>query len=393
MSKKNWSEVIDAINPIIGGATKEQKKLLTFLGINLSSNLPYLVVAAKLRDNLAKILDMPRPKEPNLFQMSRIEFLKIDSDGIIEPKSNSEAEAWGKHLSLIRRMEHLKRLQIESGDIVEVISENYFAEVSSIGEEGRVYFKGGNGAASWPDLLEVRAKRDDQSLEASAFRKQSSNHSRQLAPIRQWSGSKHRELIKYSINSYANKYDIDLFEKVISQANDEKPIQKHIENNPHLITTLLGGRYKYCIPQKFLGAEYRPDFLIGSTDSLGINWILIELETPKSGIYLKLNGQLDQYARKGVAQIQEWREWLLRNIGYATNKISQNGLGLIDIRPKSKAIVIVGRRTYMRETKEIARNQSRDNNDIHIHTYDWLIENLYGAMEFDGSPLNHPYLF
>ena len=121
--------------------------------------------------------------------------------------------------------------------------------------------------------------------------------------------------------------------------------------------------------------------------------MLIELETPCSSIYMMKSDQVDQYARKGVAQIQEWKEWLTLNIGYARSKRKDNGLGLIDIRPFSRGIVIVGRRSRLRETKEVARHQLRDNENIHIHTYDWLLERLRGAIAFNGSPRNNPYLF
>lgn len=393
MSKKTWKEAIATIRPILGNATSSQQRLIVDLGIKISINLPRLVVAAKLRDHLSENLALPAAIEPSKRFAALIELLKEEHDGKIEPQSNSEAEGWVEHLRLLRRVEHLERTRLEAGDIVEIPTESRFAEVSSIGNEGRVYFKGGYGAGAWPDLLEVCARHTENSPKAEEMKAKARNCAAKIAPTGLWSETKHRELAKYETTDHAIEVDIDRFEQVVCAANDEKSIQKHIEDNPHIITALLGGKNRYCIPQKRLGAEYIPDFLISDTDSLGINWVLIELETPKSPIYLKTNDQLDKYARKGVSQIQEWREWLTSNIAYARNKRKENGLGLLDIRPSCRAVVVVGRRVYLRETKEIERNQFRDNSNIHIHTYDWLIDQLRSALAFNGPSGLNPHLF
>jgi hypothetical protein len=392
VSSKTWKEAVEKIRPILGNATSSQQSLIVYLGVEISRDLPRLVVAAKLRDHLAENLALPSIVEPSSRFIALIEILKKHDENI-KPQSASEAEAWVNHLSLLRRVEHLERIKIEAGDIVEIPTEGRFAEVSSIGDEGRVYFKGGHGAGSWPDLLNVCARHTENSPNALELREKARNCAAKIAPTGLWSGAKHRELAEYETKDFITDVDIDRLEQIICTSNDEKSIQKHIEDNPHIITALLGGQNKYCIPQKRLGAEYVPDFLISDTNSLGINWVLIELETPKSPIYLKTTNQLDKYARKGVSQIQEWREWLTSNIAYARNKRKDNGLGLLDIRPHCRAVVLVGRRVYLRETKEVERNQFRDNSNIDIHTYDWLIDTLRSALAFRGPTGLNPHLF
>lgn len=135
-----------------------------------------------------------------------------------------------------------------------------------------------------------------------------------------------------------------------------------------------------------------PDFIIGDVDSLGIRWVLVELETPRSGIYLNGGDLFDEKARKGISQIIEWRNWLSENISYARRRRSENGLGLFDIREKSEAIVLVGRRNFIPETKDAQRKEYRELNNIEIHTYDWLIESLYGAIHHHGPPASNPHL-
>jgi Shedu protein SduA, C-terminal len=392
MSEKTWSDAVATLHSVLTNATSEQKRIIELLDIEISNDLPHLVVAAKLRDYLADVMAFPPPTEPQSRALSLIKFLKKDHDGNIEPQTNSEAEAWGHYLSLLRRAEHLERIKIETGDVVEIPTKNRFAEISSIGKNGRVYFKGGYGAGSWPDLLIVHAKVNDNSPDAKKMREKAQNFAAKAAPLGYWSETKHKELAEFEAKDYVNSSDINRLEQIIDAASDEKPIQKYLEENPYIITSLLGGKNRYCISQKRLGAEYVPDFLICDTDSLGISWVLIELETPNSDIYLKKDDQFDKYTRKGVAQVMEWREWLTSNIAYARNKRKENGLGLIDIRPSSPGIVIVGRRSNLRETKEIYRNQLRDKEDIHIHTYDWLLEQINGSLNFNGPPACNPYL-
>lgn len=136
MSKKTWSDAVATIRQLLGPATRDQLRLLDLLGLQVSKDIPRLIVAAKLRDHLAKDIALPAPSEPGAREIARINFLKQAHDGDINPRSHSEGEAWGDHLRLLRRVEHLECLKIEAGDIVEVPTEGRFAEISSIGEDG-----------------------------------------------------------------------------------------------------------------------------------------------------------------------------------------------------------------------------------------------------------------
>ena len=203
MSKKTWSEAVASIRSILDRATSDQQRLIDYLGIEIPKALPQLVVAAKLRDHLADAIALPSPTPPGARTLSRIEFLKEDHDGNINPQSNSEAEAWVDHLRLLRRVENLEKIKIEAGDVVEIPIEGTFAEISSIGEEGRVYFKGGYGAGSWPDLLTVRARRNDNSPPAKLMREKARNYATQAAPIGSWSEAKHKEFAEYETKDHA----------------------------------------------------------------------------------------------------------------------------------------------------------------------------------------------
>jgi antiviral defense system Shedu protein SduA len=141
-----------------------------------------------------------------------------------------------------------------------------------------------------------------------------------------------------------------------------------------------------------LAGKYVPDFLACDTDSLGLRWLLVELETPQSSITLSTKNELDASARRGVTQIKEWREWLQNNIDMARRPVEQDGLGLADIRPRSEGLVLVGRRTVLNDNAGAVRHPYREDDWIRIHTYDWLVESLFGILAFAGPPRASPHV-
>src|SRR5262249_16184090 len=70
----------------------------------------------------------------------RLKILRRRSDGSIYPQTEEEAEAWVTYLRLVRRRESLSKLKLDEGDIVKT-KDGELAEVSSIGQDGRVFFK------------------------------------------------------------------------------------------------------------------------------------------------------------------------------------------------------------------------------------------------------------
>lgn len=196
----------------------------------------------------------------------------------------------------------------------------------------------------------------------------------------QWSSTKSKDLSEFIAENVISEDDIEELDAIITKAKDEQPIQKFIEENRRLLAALLMGNQRYCIPRKRLGGEYIPHFIIGDADSGGIRCLLFELDTPKSGIYLKDGLQLDVKARKGVSQVIGKRNWVSSNIAHARQRGSENSLGLFDIREKADAIVLVGGRLRMPETKDAQRNEYRQSDNIHIHSYDWLLKKLYSAI-------------
>ena len=170
--------------------------------------------------------------------------------------------------------------------------------------------------------------------------------------------------------------DVFALRAVIDEADDERPIQRHLAENPRLLAnTLSGGHGRWVRPQVRLGAQYVADFCIADGDSSGLAWQLIELESPTKRMF-KADGEMADRARHGVHQIQSWRQWLSENLDYA-RKESPAGCGLPDIRPRPWGVVLIDRRANLRDGATWQRKQIFEDQLISLHTYDWLLDLLW----------------
>jgi hypothetical protein len=159
-----------------------------------------------------------------------------------------------------------------------------------------------------------------------------------------------------------------------------------------MLAALVGGRSRFVVPRPNLGGKRIPDFLIADVDSAGINWVLVELETPVSAVTLKGDRLLEKHARKGVSQVDEWRRWIENNLSLARGSRREGGLGLVDISPRSKGLVLVGRRARLGDNASEVRRPIGENQRIDVHTYDYLLERLEGALSFRGPSGLNPHL-
>jgi antiviral defense system Shedu protein SduA len=168
--------------------------------------------------------------------------------------------------------------------------------------------------------------------------------------------------------------DVDAFRDVVNSAPDERAIQTHLTEHPHLWQSLSGGEQPWVLPKVRFGGRYEADFLVASESSLGIEWIYVELESPQAAAFTKA-GQYAEKARTGIFQIQSWREFIRQNGGYACRSPSDGGLGLPGLRPKDGGLVLIGRRGPWKDPAEL-RRQSQENDRIAVRSYDWLLERM-----------------
>jgi hypothetical protein len=157
-------------------------------------------------------------------------------------------------------------------------------------------------------------------------------------------------------------------------ATTEPAVQSVLEEHPVLLARALGGGHgRWVIPQRALGAEHVPDFIIGQKSSLGYEWTLVELESPGRRMFNR-NGDPIKALTHAIRQIVDWRSWLTVNLNYARRSGNANGLGICDIDPDSPGLILLGRREATEATRDRRRQYARELN-IRIHSIDWLFHN------------------
>ncbi|MFC1948102.1 Shedu anti-phage system protein SduA domain-containing protein [Chloroflexota bacterium] len=161
--------------------------------------------------------------------------------------------------------------------------------------------------------------------------------------------------------------------EIISSSQDERPLQKFLEDNPFVLTSKIHPAHhlQICIPTPNLGGLYKPDYLIAGLDSAGFWWYGVELENPHYRMFNK-NGEQTKELSHAIRQIEDWREWLRNNISYA-----QNTLGFIQIDADLPCYIIIGTRNQEIVDSETLQNRQRavmkrDKNSLLLHHYEWL---------------------
>jgi len=159
-------------------------------------------------------------------------------------------------------------------------------------------------------------------------------------------------------------------EKVITEAQDERPIQKFFEQDPGLLVQLVHYHHaRWVFPQPRLGSEHIPDFMICGKDSTGYHWHLVELENPNYEALTK-KGNPSAKLTHAMQQIYDWRIWLRKNCQYA-----QSELGYLDLDGEFDATIVIGRREDM-SPKDRERYRELSRNKIEVMSYDRLLDRV-----------------
>lgn len=139
-----------------------QLTLAQTVGLTLVGDEPHNVVAAMLEDHLRPIVWNVDPAPATDRQ---IQFLRHLTATTRSGLSKNVASAWIDHHLALKTRTRLAALQLKEGDAV-IKSQRFhdpesgqpieildYCVVSSIGANGLVYFKGGNGNCGWPSTL------------------------------------------------------------------------------------------------------------------------------------------------------------------------------------------------------------------------------------------------
>lgn len=175
-SYTDFHEPVRLMSEAVGPATDEQHQLAAKVGLALDAE-PRAVAAALLEDHLQPAIRGTDPLDATDRQR---EFLhQLGSDQADRPGlTRNVASAWIEHLLTLQTIHHLVQLQPERNDAVIVRQVTEFEgkrmesleykQVSSIGANGLLYFKGGNGQCA-PARRVTRALPSDNPVDYPQF--------------------------------------------------------------------------------------------------------------------------------------------------------------------------------------------------------------------------------
>jgi len=161
---------------------------------------------------------------------------------------------------------------------------------------------------------------------------------------------------------------VNEFERAVQDAHDERTLQTILAANPILLRSLLPSTMRvWCFDRPKFGSELVPDFLLCYHNSMGFNWVMVEIESPIKKV-LNANGRRSAALTEALGQVDDWRIWLRQNIAYANQQ-----LGFSQIDAECRAIIVIGRRHHVEPKHALIYRQLSDHCN-QIMSYDRLIE-------------------
>jgi Domain of unknown function (DUF4263) len=376
----DWRTIVADLKLFASQPTAAPQVLAAKLGYDLPHDTPEPVAAELLRRQVSDALLL---QESSSASDGQIEYLAdlADETGSAEPEHEYDrrlADAWISVMHARRAVDHLERLRPEPGDIVEIRShpdpdkaeDHEFREISSIGSDGQLFFRG-RGLRARPHAVQMVARKAGEDYDGAQYR------ARQRAALLVNNPEalvigRLDELARWKVEGEPTSASVLAFEDALNSARNERPMQKVLEQHPEMLDYLVSGHGGiYVIPQVQLGKDYVPDFLVAAYTSLGLHWTLVELESPTAVLTIK-DGQPAQQLRKAMQQIADWREWLMNNVNYARRPTAENGLGLPGIRIDARGLIIIGRGRLSTHS-DAMRMREQSQRNVEIRTYDWLI--------------------
>jgi hypothetical protein len=388
----SWEQVCAVLEHQVAEITPEQRRLAETLGVTLRDSEPARVAAERLTRALSEPLCVPPSRAPSARQLAFLDDLSHQwPDGdVCNVTTSGEASAWIDVLTTRRVIAALTRLKLQAGDLVAKDGRRDEPEtVASIGSDGFVYFQGGGGQRSQPHRLEVLARAVDMSAEADGLRNQARNRQ---ARRRRLTRPPSTDLIeKYRVDNPAGRSEALMLADLVDGATDERPLQQVITENPGILAALVrGSSYgTFVLPWPRLGGDFVPDFLVAHTDSIGINWTMVELESPSVVPFLQ-DGRPSGPLRNAIQQIHDWHSWLRNNLDAAQRARSEYGIGLPGIREDAAGLILIGRRGDPPVKYNDERQRLQVDSQILVHSYDWLIDVLRRPFDPVRPPMDQP---
>ncbi|GAA5038367.1 DUF4263 domain-containing protein [Microbacterium fluvii] len=378
-----WKLIADKLDALVSGPTDTQRALAEALGIDLPSQAPAPVAAAILRSNMSTaLLETMTPAREIPEVLSEIEEeLGLEPTTHLITGTKAEVSAWFAARYMVMTVRGLRSLQPEPGDIV--TSPGWAGGdhrvISSIRSDGRVIMRRHPARSAWPNHLNVVARFGSEGYEAQE--RTVDARIRNATTSRSTNFANYARLSEYELTALQPPPEgIRALEELLEAGEHrEEPLQRVLTQYPQLLArTVVGGWRTYVVPKPRLGGELVPDFLILGLNSVGPQWVTVEIEATRHRI-LNRDGSLSTPTRHAVGQINDWREWLTTNVAYA-----QTELGLFGLTNRAPGLVVIGRDDPSAE-RVASRALSDENSRIAVHSWDWLLRATRNA---DGAPIH-----
>ena len=379
-SSPEWLRVAEALEARASSPTSEQVEVAAQLGLPLPLTTPAPVAREKLRAFVARPLELPvRPWRWGNGYVALLNDLEAQlSLELTNEEDSHDAEflrAWIEVRYAQLAALHLRKLKPERGDVlfVQSPSKSFHGELSSIGSDGQLYFRGGMGRRCRPAQAVVSSRVGSDGYDKALYQVE-----QEVALIRSDVDNGYArmpELAEWKVADEVTDVALAALRDALDAAVHEDVLQAVIERFPELLGALMLGTHgTFVVPQKNLGGEYVPDFLVGGVTSLGFRWLLVELESPSAPMRIK-DGQGSQQLRKGINQIKDWRNWITENLSTARKPRTSHGLGLPGIKPNSDGLVLISRDDHQSRSNAM-RNTHDWESHIQVHSYDWLLRTV-----------------
>lgn len=172
MTFDDYREPVRLLKESTKAASSAQLELANKVGLVLNGNEPHDVAGAMLEEHLKPLIWGSGVEDATARQYEYLTDLGATFTSNTR-FSKKVASAWIQYYLALKNVKELERLKPEAGlGVIERyawvdvqtgltrVSLTYFI-VSSIGEDGRVFFKGGNGKSAWSSSLAKAKKSDD----------------------------------------------------------------------------------------------------------------------------------------------------------------------------------------------------------------------------------------
>ncbi|MFE7098816.1 Shedu anti-phage system protein SduA domain-containing protein [Streptomyces erythrochromogenes] len=380
MTKPRWQVVVEGIDRKCAAPTDEQNSIAEALGLALGPSTPVPVAAAELRvllrTPLALVLAQGFGDEEyeTLLGLAARTSLTVPRMDALEYRE--VLNAW-LHVARYRESAAaLRRLQPAVDDVVLARDRrrgpDLHGEISSIGDNGRLHFRGGHGLGTSPHRV-ICITRPSEADYPEQLRLAREHAAAVRTAPHQLTRADEAQLAPWRVTGHATAAGVEALREALETADGEAMMQQTLEKHPALLAgAVVGNHGTWVRPQVQLGNHYMADFMVAGETSLGIRWLLVELESPVSRLTNPGNRRATMILRHAVDQIEDWRKWLSSNLHYARSARGADGLGLPGITAEVPGLIIMAREDAADAAADIRELESRRSR-IEVRTYDWLM--------------------